>query len=59
MSHLYVADLSTPPDPLDRKHRHPCAVCHLIGEPGDAHHPEVDVPEDAQMRAAGEKEDEG
>lgn len=59
MTHLYQADLETPPDPLDRKQRRPCAVCHVVGEPGDAHH---DVPppvEDGRMRAAGEKGDEG
>lgn len=36
-----------------------CAACHLIGEPGDAHHPPLpDVPrDDVQRRAAGERSD--
>jgi hypothetical protein len=29
--------------------------CGLVGEPGDAHHPEREVAEDGQMRAAGER----
>ena len=59
MSHLYVADLATPPDPLDRKQRHPCAVCHLVGEPGDAHHTVPPPIADARSAAAGDTEPQG
>lgn len=49
---IFTPDPATPADPLSRQQ---VCRCGLVGEPGDAHHPDVDVPEDGQMRAAGEK----
>ena len=43
--------------PADVNGRRVCR-CGLVGRPGDAHHEMPDVPhDDAQRRAAGEKED--
>jgi hypothetical protein len=38
--HVHVADLSLPPDPLDRRDppARVCRTCRLVGRPGDAHH---------------------
>ena len=53
--HVFVAD---PELPADLNGRQVCRRCHLLGQPGDAHHAMPDVPhDDAQRRAAGEKED--
>lgn len=49
-SGVFQAD---PDVPADHQGRRTC-VCRLVGEPGDAHHPDVDLVEDGQMRAAGE-----
>jgi hypothetical protein len=47
------------PDPdcgTDINRRGVCAVCHLPGQAGDAHHPLPDGPDDdGQRRAAGER----
>ncbi len=53
--HPFVAD---PELPADLNGVQVCARCHLLGRPDDAHHAMPDVPhDDAQRRAAGEKED--
>lgn len=45
--HLFVPDATVPPD---QNGRGACATCHLIGEPGDAHHRLPEVPEQAEHR---------
>jgi hypothetical protein len=56
--HVFIADPELLPHPRDIEKRGVCVTCHLLGEPGDAHHAMPDVPhDDAQRRAAGEKED--
>jgi len=52
--HAYLPDRDTPADPLDPRQRHPCQVCHVVGEQGDAHHPDEAPDVDAQQRAAGD-----
>lgn len=51
--HLFVADPTVPPDTNGRG---ACVTCHLIGQPGDAHHALPDPIDDARQRAAGERE---
>jgi hypothetical protein len=53
--HIFAADPGLRPHPADIEQRGVCSVCHLLGEPGDAHHPEREAAEDVQMRAAGER----
>lgn len=36
--------------PADHQGRKVCAACHLVGQPGDAHHDVPDVPEQAEHR---------
>lgn len=53
--HLFIVD---PDVPADHKGHGACAVCGLMGEPGDAHHTLPEAPtEDVQRLAAGERED--
>ena len=47
-----------PDVPADHQGRRTC-VCHLVGEPGDAHHTLPPPVADARSAAAGEKGDEG
>lgn len=44
-----------PADELDTNGRGACQACHLLGEPGDAHHTVPDVEPDARSAAAGER----
>lgn len=54
--HVFVADPDLPPHPADLERRSVCAVCHLLGEPGDTHHTMPDPPEqDVRGLAAGER----
>ncbi len=48
--HLFQRDPDLPPD---RNGRYVCRAtgCHLVGEPGDAHHTLPDVPEQATVAA--------
>lgn len=49
-----------PDVPPDTDGRGACAVCHLIGVPGDAHHPPLPhVPEQAVVASRYEHEDGG
>lgn len=59
--HRVCGGIFTPdPDlPADHNGRRACR-CGLVGEPGDAHHTLPPAPEeDAQSRAAGERNDRG
>jgi hypothetical protein len=53
--HVFQPDPDVPPDPLSRNAREVCRTCHLLGQPGDAHHTMPEPVEDAQSRAAGER----
>lgn len=52
--HPFVTDPDVPPDHLGRG---ACRApgCHLMGQPGDAHHTMPDPIADGQQLAAGEK----
>lgn len=52
--HLFVPDPDVPPDHTGRR---ACAApgCHLMGEPGDAHHTVPPPEPDARSAAAGER----
>lgn len=52
--HLFVADASLP---ADQDGRGVCAVCHLVGVAGDAHHTLPDVPEQADVLRRYEPEE--
>jgi hypothetical protein len=44
--------------PADHQGRHACRHCHLVGQPGDAHHTMPPAPEqDVRGLAAGEREE--
>lgn len=45
--HPFLAD---PDVPADHRGRGACAQCHLVGEPGDAHHDVQPTPEQAEHR---------
>lgn len=53
--HPFVRDPDVPPDVNGRG---ACTGCHLIGEPGDAHHDtsDLDAEQAEARRRAGEKE---
>jgi hypothetical protein len=52
--HVFVSDPEVPPDHIGRR---ACAApgCHLMGEPGDAHHTVPELGPDARSAAAGER----
>lgn len=54
-AHPFVRDPTVPPD---HQGRYVCAAprCHLLGEPGDAHHNVPDVPVDVQSLRAGDED---
>lgn len=54
--HLFVRDPELPH--ADQFGRRVCRTCHLVGEPGDAHHAMPAAVEDARSLAAGERGDE-
>lgn len=54
--HVFVPDPDLRPHPADLEKRSVCAVCHCLGEPGDARHTMPDAPpQDVQRLAAGER----
>jgi hypothetical protein len=52
--HVFVADPELRPHPADLEQRGVCAICHLVGEPGDAHHTVPEPTADVRQLAAGE-----
>lgn len=52
--HVFAAD---PDLPADHTGRHICAVCHLLGRTGDAHHTLPDVPEQADHARRYDREE--
>jgi hypothetical protein len=56
--HVFVADPDLAPHPRDLEQRAVCLTCHLVGQPGDAHHTLPEPVQDAQLRAAGERGEE-
>lgn len=54
--HLFVVDPSVP---ADMDGRGACAVCHLMGKPGDARHTLPPPVADVRQRAAGDQLNEG
>jgi hypothetical protein len=55
--HVFVADPQLVPHPRDLERRGVCLTCHLVGQPGDAHHAMPEPVEDAASRAAGDRGD--
>lgn len=53
--HVFLRDPGVPPD---SRGRGACSSCHLVGEPDDAHHTLPTVPEQAQVRARYDHDDE-
>lgn len=52
--HVFRADPDLRPHPADLEKRAVCVACHLLGEPGDAHHTMPSAVTDARGLAAGE-----
>ena len=52
--HVHVVNQDVPADPLDTTGRRVCAVCHLVGRPGDGWHAMPDPQPDVRQYAAGE-----
>lgn len=50
LPHQHLAD---PGVPADHRGRQRCSVCGLMGEPGDAHHPDPALPRPSRPFPAG------